>query len=174
MVAKGHDFPNVTFVGIISADSSLNFPDSAAERTFQLISQVAGFGPAKNQEGTIQALEPNQCYSGALTYDFDSFFDEEYQTVKTFIIRPSASLHLFELKPSQSPMRWARLWRKPSKTLNQPIQALSRTSTRADYDSSRFFGCKSLKPQSERIYANFGRMKPSGMVESKWWWISIQ
>ena len=43
MVAKGHDFPNITLVGIICADLSLNFPDfRAGERTFQLLAQVAG------------------------------------------------------------------------------------------------------------------------------------
>ena len=43
MVAKGHDFPNITLVGIICADLSLSFPDfRAGERTFQLLAQVAG------------------------------------------------------------------------------------------------------------------------------------
>ena len=81
MVAKGHDFPNVTFVGIISADSSLNFPDfRAAERTFQLISQVAGRAGRRDEPGSVlvQALEPNHsAIQSALTYDFEAFFKEE-------------------------------------------------------------------------------------------------
>ena len=43
MIAKGLDFPNVTLVGVINADVALHFPDfRAAERTFQLVTQVAG------------------------------------------------------------------------------------------------------------------------------------
>ncbi len=54
MVAKGHDFPNVTAVGVLSADSILNFPDfRAAEKTFQLLSQVAGRAGRGESPGTV-------------------------------------------------------------------------------------------------------------------------
>lgn len=62
MVTKGHDFPNVTLVGIISADQSIHFPDfRAAERTFQLITQVSGRAGRALHPGTVivQTYDPD-------------------------------------------------------------------------------------------------------------------
>jgi primosomal protein N' (replication factor Y) len=81
MVAKGHDFPKVTLVGLICADSSLAFPDfRAAERTFQLVTQVAGRAGRAEHPGRviIQTFQPQhyslQC---ALAHDDDQFYEIE-------------------------------------------------------------------------------------------------
>ncbi len=81
MVAKGLDFPNVTLVGVLSADLGLNFPDlRASERTFQLLTQVAGRRGRGAQPGQviIQAYEPDhfavQC---AQSHDYLSFYRRE-------------------------------------------------------------------------------------------------
>ena len=102
MVAKGHDFPNVTFVGIVSADSSLNFPDfRAAERTFQLISQVAGRAGRREEPGRVlvQALEPNHsAIESALTYDFEAFFEEELPNRQDLHYPPFGFLALIRIE----------------------------------------------------------------------------
>ncbi|MCX5634517.1 MAG: primosomal protein N', partial [Planctomycetota bacterium] len=81
MLAKGLHFPNVTVVGIISADTSLYLPDFRAnERTFQLISQVAGRAgrSAKKGEVFVQTFLPDQpAIQFALKGDFEGFVAEE-------------------------------------------------------------------------------------------------
>lgn len=81
MIAKGLDFPKVTLVGIISADASLHQPDfRASERTFQLVSQVAGRAGRADLPGhiivqTTATAEPSIIY--AARHDFDAFALEE-------------------------------------------------------------------------------------------------
>ena len=81
MLAKGLHFPNVTLVGIISADTALYLPDFRAnERTFQLISQVAGRAGRSEKKGTVfvQTFMPNQpAIAFALKGDFKGFVQEE-------------------------------------------------------------------------------------------------
>jgi primosomal protein N' (replication factor Y) len=81
MIAKGHDFPRVTLVGVISADVGLGLADfRAAERTFQLLTQVAGRAGRGEQAGQaiVQTLYPGH-YSIQLAcrQDYPAFFDKE-------------------------------------------------------------------------------------------------
>lgn len=77
MVTKGHDFPNVTLVGVLSADASLDFPDfRASERTFQLLAQVAGRAGRGRRKGQvlIQTWQPeHECMAAAKTHDDVAF-----------------------------------------------------------------------------------------------------
>ncbi len=81
MIAKGHDFPDVTLVGIVDADMSLHFADfRAAERTFQLITQVAGRAGRDTKKGRVilQSYSSNHyVYRLAAHYDYRGFFRKE-------------------------------------------------------------------------------------------------
>lgn len=81
MIAKGLDFKDVTLVGVIAADLSLNLPDyRAAEKTFQLITQVAGRAGRGKKEGKVilQTYSPeNYSIISASKHDYESFYNEE-------------------------------------------------------------------------------------------------
>jgi len=81
MIAKGHDFPGVTLVGVLQAEGSLYLPDfRAAERTFQLLSQVIGRAGRGELPGRVlvQAMQPDHyALQHAIAHDYNRFYDEE-------------------------------------------------------------------------------------------------
>lgn len=81
MIVKGHDFPNVTLVGILAADLSLFAQDyRASERTFQLLTQAAGRAGRGKEPGevVIQTYDPEHyCIRTAAAQDYAEFYDEE-------------------------------------------------------------------------------------------------
>ena len=81
MIAKGHDFPGVTLVGVISADTTLNLPDfRGSERAFQLVSQVLGRAGRGEQPGVVfvQTLNPEHfALTAAAAHDYEGFYREE-------------------------------------------------------------------------------------------------
>ena len=83
MVSKGLDFPNVTLVGVIAADTSLNLPDfRASEQTFSLLTQVAGRSGRAELEGkvVIQTYMPEHyCISAAQQHDYLGFYAQEVE-----------------------------------------------------------------------------------------------
>ncbi|MEM7623117.1 MAG: primosomal protein N' [Planctomycetota bacterium] len=96
MIAKGLDFPNVTLVGVVSADSALNLPDfRAAERTFQLVTQVAGRTGRGERGGRVivQTFDPDHpAIQAAVRHDFERFVREELPGRKALGYPPFGSM----------------------------------------------------------------------------------
>ncbi len=96
MIAKGHDFPLVTLVGIIDADMGLHFADfRASERTFQLITQVSGRAGRGEYEGKVvlQTYMPkNYTYRCAVNYDYQNFFKHELNIRKVTKFPPYVTI----------------------------------------------------------------------------------
>jgi primosomal protein N' (replication factor Y) (superfamily II helicase) len=108
MVAKGLDFPDVTLVGVITADSALNLPDfRAAEKTFQLLTQVAGRAGRHQLPGevVVQSYTPEH-YSiiHASGHDYSSFVREELKHRKDLHYPPYCRLILVTLSHEQLPL----------------------------------------------------------------------
>ena len=96
MIAKGHDYPNVAFVGIIDADVSLYNSDyKSNERTFQLVTQVAGRTGRKNNDGyvVLQTYAPKHyVYNFARNYDYLSFYEKENNLRQTTMFPPYTNI----------------------------------------------------------------------------------
>jgi len=105
MITKGHDFQDVTLVGIISADTSLNMPDfRAAERTFQLLTQASGRGGRGASPGRviIQTFNPDHyAIVRAGAHDYPGFYDDELLLRRSLSYPPYSrlvNLHLSSVK----------------------------------------------------------------------------
>jgi primosomal protein N' (replication factor Y) (superfamily II helicase) len=124
MVAKGLDFDHVTLVGVISADTQLLLPDfRSSERTFQILTQVAGRAGRSTVEGEviIQTNFPDH-YSirHAMTHDFKSFFEEEMKKRTETHWPPATRLALLEARSIVEETA-ASLLEKMQEKLNQSL-----------------------------------------------------
>ena len=96
MIAKGHDIPNVTLVGVVSADVGIGMPDfRAAERTFQILTQVAGRAGRGDLPGMVylQTINPEHyAIRFAAQQDYAGFFEKELQFRRFMKYPPFAAL----------------------------------------------------------------------------------
>jgi primosomal protein N' (replication factor Y) len=102
MIAKGLDFPNVTLVGVLNADLSLNAPDfRAGERTFSLLTQVAGRAGRGEMEGEvfIQTFVPHSpSIQFARHHDFEGFIDQELEFREKYNFPPFRHIALLSTR----------------------------------------------------------------------------
>lgn len=114
MLAKGHDFQRVTLVGVVSADASLSMPDfRAAERTFQLLTQVAGRAGRGELPGRvlIQTFYPEHyAIQDAVHQDYAAFFDREMHFRRMLAYPPFTSLANVIVRDVslEKAIRWSR------------------------------------------------------------------
>jgi len=114
MLAKGHDFQRVTLVGVVGADSSLSLPDfRAAERTFQLLMQVAGRAGRGELNGRvlIQTFYPEHyAIQDAVKQDYSAFFERELHFRRMMAYPPFTSLANVIVRDSslEKAIRWSR------------------------------------------------------------------
>ncbi len=101
MVTKGHDFPDVTLVGVLLADASLYLDDyRATERTFSMLTQVIGRAGRSEKEGeaVIQTSNPdNECIRLAAAQDFETFYENEIRLRKALVFPPFCDIALLTL-----------------------------------------------------------------------------
>jgi len=115
MIAKGHDFPRVTLVGVLSADQALGLPDfRAGERVFQLLTQVAGRAGRGERPGTvlIQAFDPDHpLLRQAAVQDYEAFFAAEVRYRRALRYPPFAALVQFLVTDGEEyrARQWASL-----------------------------------------------------------------
>ncbi|MFZ0447856.1 MAG: primosomal protein N' [Desulfatiglandaceae bacterium] len=102
MITKGYDFPNVTLVGVIAADLSLGFPDfRAGERTFQILTQVAGRSGRGMKKGEVIVQSFNSehyAIKAAMAHDFKAFFEEEMSLREALGYPPFTHLACLKIK----------------------------------------------------------------------------
>jgi primosomal protein N' (replication factor Y) len=145
MVAKGHDFPGVRLVGVINADLGLHFPDfRAAERTFQLLTQVAGRAGRSGEPGRVilQTYSPDHyAIRPVATHDYEGFYREELRQRSALGYPPLGHLALIRVDaPEESAAKGA-------------AEALAATAREAATGS----GCEVLGPAPAPIARLRGR-----------------
>ena len=125
MIAKGLDFPNVTLVGVLNADTALNLPDfRSSERTFQLLTQVAGRAGRAEKEGhvIIQSYNPKHyAITFAKNQDYEGFYAYEMSIRKQLAYPP----YYFTVGLTLSHKMEAEVVKKSYTVLNMIRSALS-------------------------------------------------
>ena len=181
MVAKGHDFPDVTLGVVLDADATLRFPDfRAEERTFALVAQLAGRSGRGSRGGRVivQALDPGaRALRHAAAHDSEGFLAGELPRREAFAYPPYGHLirvvcSATEAGPSRPPpRRSARAWRTPAcRCWARRRCSAARAGCAPSSWSARASGC----PPSQRCAKPWRRWPPTAPTRrsrSRWTWI---
>lgn len=156
LIAKGLDFRNVSLVGVILADTMLNIPDyRSGERTFQLVTQVAGRCGRGDEQGkvVVQTYRPeNKEIRAATGYDYKAFYDSEIQSRKLMMYPPFSDL-IFVYFISES----------DKETLNVAETAYDFFKGKMEDKDGRVV----YEPKLETLYNKKGSVRYSIMIKSR-------
>jgi len=148
MIAKGHDFPAVTLVGILDADMSLHFNDfRSAERTFQLLTQVAGRSGRDKQSGKVvlQTYSPDHhVLRQAISYDYEGFFNQEISIRKATAFPPFTDICRVLISAEEDEVAL-----ETTRSVFEELKKLYELNK----DKFRFFGC--MKAPIKRLQNKF-------------------
>lgn len=135
MIVKGHDYPNVTLVGIMAADLSLHGQDfRSGERTFQLLCQAAGRAGRGNKKGevVIQTYSPDHyAITTAAKHSYDAFYEQEYAYRNLMGYPPCAHLLVILIQGAEESqtvltvMRIQKMIEQSQETSNDGVQILN-------------------------------------------------
>ena len=143
MIAKGHDFPGVTLVGVVGADTGLALPDfRAPERVFQLLVQVAGRAGRAEKEGTIylQTFHPeHSSIQAAALHDTETFWKNELELRKALSYPPFSKLGLLVYR-SKDEKKSRGAAEKAAEILRRYEEKLAASAIRSDTDKDRARG----------------------------------
>ncbi len=174
MIAKGLDFPGVTLVGILSADTSLSIPDfRAEERTFQLIAQVAGRAGRSQHPGrvVVQTLNPrNPAVILASEHNFQQFANQELKNRQACGLPPSSRMARIICRDADQNKAKSRAQEladalvqlaDPSVTIEGPMECtISRISNQFRW------GIELLAPTSVMIQKPIAELRTQGVLKS--------
>ncbi|MCH8548486.1 MAG: primosomal protein N' [Balneolaceae bacterium] len=179
IVAKGLDFPNVTVVGVLNADTELAFPSfRAGERMYQLLSQVAGRAGRAEKPGVVyvQTWKPDHpAIECAKTHDFRAFARHELANREMLLYPPFSRMVVFQFK---SPS-----WSKVQMVADKFCDAMRRVigddvvmgpspsviewmngqyQWEANIKLSRKYNARTIEQLLDEIFANYDKVKPKG------------
>ena len=177
MIAKGLDFPNVTLVGIINADIGLHSPDfRASEKTFQLLTQVAGRAGRGETEGEVivQTFSPGSpALQHARHHDFTGFYEQEIEFREAFRHPPFSRMMLVRirsvsLEKASSTAKLASSWIKKKAPSLVEVSEAAPAPLEKSHGQYRYHVI--LKASSGKVLARLGHdlatlfMIPDGVV----------
>ena len=173
MIAKGLDFPNVTLVGVLNADSSLNMPDfRAGERTFQLLAQVAGRAGRAELPGevVVQSLDPSaSAIAFAARGDYEGFAARELKERRDSFFPPYCHLAVIGFRSED--LKLVTQW---SDMYAQSLMAFAKARPQANLHVSEAVPSALEKADGIHRWQVVLRATAASTIAAAWRWISSE